>query len=300
MRVALLALLVASTAHADPYAKATLRERVTYLASKELDGRAPGTAGDVAARAWVVERFTASGLTPAFEGSFEQPFTAGTAATANVVGYLPGETDEIIFIGAHLDHMGKGYLGANDNASGVVALVAVAEALAARTTTPRRTIAFGVFGAEERGMVGSYFFAAKPATALPVGKIVQFINLDMVGTHAARGYVAALGTFKGLAATRTLAKLDDAFPKLTVAMGGRARGSDFEPFCKAGVPYVFFWTPDPRCYHETCDTARRLDYARMADIAKLAGALAQTMADTTDDLGALRASKGCGLPQRRR
>lgn len=286
----------------DPYAATTLRERVTFLASPALGGRAPGSDGDRAARDLVAERFRCLGLLPAgTDGTFTQPFTDDGDATANVIGYVKGADptvgDEIVYLGAHLDHLGDGHLGANDNASGVTALLAVAQAIVQRATPPRRTIAFGVFGAEERGMRGSYFHVAHPPDALPLAKIVQFINLDMVGTHASRGLVAAMGTFRGLAATPVVRRLARAFPRLHVALGGVSRGSDFEPFCKRGVPYVFFWTPDRRCYHRTCDTADRLDYPRMADITALAGALAAELADSDADLAGVRARRGCGLPR---
>ncbi len=282
-----------------PYDAARLRREVTYLASPALDGRRPGTDGDRAARAWVIERFSCLGLRPAFDDGYEQPVADGTASTANVIGFVEGErADEIVVVSAHLDHLGGGYLGANDNASGVAALLAVAETIASAPRRPNRTIAFAVFAAEEGGMKGSYHYARNPSARLPVTAMVQVINLDMVGSYRGRGFVAAMGTFRGLAATRHLAALDDAFPKLHVATGGRARGSDYEPFCEVGVPYVFFWTPDPRCYHKKCDTADRLDYREMADIAKLAGNLTASLASTDDDLMSLRTKRGCGLPRR--
>ena len=56
----------------------------------------------------------------------------------------------------------------------------------------------------------------------------------------------------------------------TPPIGPSQLASDYEPLCKLGVPYVFFWTPDARCYHQTCDTADRIDYRYMVDIAALA------------------------------
>ena len=104
-----------------------------------------------------------------------------------------------------------------------------------------------------------------------------------------------MGAFPKLASRKILERLDAKFPKISVSIGGRARGSDFEPLCKLGVPYVFFWTPDARCYHQTCDTADRIDYPHMLDIAGLAGALTTEMADTEQDLAGLRAKYGCGV-----
>lgn len=280
-----------------PYDVVALKERVTFLASKELDGRAPDTDGDRATRKLIADRFRCLGLTPA-GSDYELPFEADGKPTANVVGYIKGSDpdvgDEIIYVGAHHDHEGKGHLGANDNASGIAGLLAVAQAVR-QGEPPRRTIVFATFGGEELGMLGSYHLAAHPPEALPNTKVVQFINLDMIGTHSARGFVAAMGSLPKLASRPLLDKLARKFPKISVAAGGRARGSDYEPLCKQGVPYVFFWTPDPRCYHQTCDTADRLDYRAMADIAALAGALTIEMASTDRDLAAARAKYGCGV-----
>lgn len=302
MRLCVLALVLvaasprarAESCRSDPaFDRNTIEKRVAYLASKELDGRAPGSRGDAATRALIVERFTCMGLSPAFGTSFEQAFTADGATTANVVGYIPGETDEILLVSAHHDHLGEGHLGANDNASGLVALLAVAQSMVQDEATPKRTIVFAAFGAEETGMHGSYHYAAHAPDGLPAERIVQVVNLDMVGSHSSRGFVTAMGTFPNLAATPILKKLLPRYPKLSVLMGGKARGSDFEPFCKQGTPYVFFWTPDKRCYHATCDTADKLDYARMVDIAKLATDLVRQLAATEVDLAAAKAARGC-------
>lgn len=279
-----------------PYDPKTLRDRIALLASPKLDGRVPGTAGDLAARAFIAERFRCLGLQPALDAGFEQPFVDGTAKTANLVGLVRGSDpdlrDQIVLVAAHHDHLGHGHLGANDNASGVVALLAVAQALAQRDTAPKRTIVFATFGAEEDGMIGSYYFAKHAPIALD--QVVQVINLDMVGSHASRGLVAAMGAFPKHTSRKLLDKLDDKYPKLHVSAGGRARGSDFEPFCKLGIPYVFFWTPDARCYHEACDTVDKIDVARMVDIASLAGDLTAALGDSDVDLLAARKKLGCG------
>jgi Zn-dependent M28 family amino/carboxypeptidase len=279
-----------------PFDQATFEARVAFLASKELDGRAPGSTGDAAARKMIAERFECLGLAKAFGTSYEQSFVANKKTTANVVGYIAGADatvgSEIVLVAAHHDHLGKGYLGANDNASGIVAMLAVAQSIVQREDKPKRTIVFAAFGAEETGMHGSYFYEAHAPEALPADRIVQVINLDMVGSHKSRGYVAALGSFAKVAATPILKKLVASYPKLSVAMGGKARGSDFEPFCKKDTPYVFFWTPD-RCYHAKCDTADQLDYPRMIDIAKLATDLTTAIADTEVDLVDAKATRGC-------
>jgi hypothetical protein len=270
---------------AAPFDPEVLRARLAFLASPELDGRAPGTAGDDAARAHVVERFRCLGLETS-----EQPFDD----TANVIGIVRGG-DEIVVVGAHRDHLGtvdgKHFLGANDNASGTTALLAVAQAIQQRGTAPARTIVFVSFGAEERGELGSQYFAAHPP--IDLAAVVYMVNLDMVGSYRSSDIVAALGSFGKLPGRRILERLDDAYPKLHVGYGGRGVGSDHEPFCKLGIPYIFFWTPDASCYHKPCDTVDRIDLPHMAQIAALAGALVGELADTELDLAASRAKLGC-------
>ena len=286
-------------ADGKPYDLAVMRDRVAFLASPKLGGRVPGSAGDAATRAFLVERFACLGLAPAGDhGAYELPFTTGGVATANVVGFVQGADPDadIIYVTAHHDHLGEGHLGANDNASGIVGLLAIAQAVQQRSTPPRRTIVFAAFGAEEAGMIGSHAYAKQPPASLPNARAVQVINLDMVGSHASRGFVAAMGAFKHQPARKLLDGLVKKFPRISVASGGVARGSDYEPFCDLGIPYVFFWTPDKRCYHETCDTADALDYKHMVDIVALAGALTEAMADTSLDLAASRKLLGCGVP----
>jgi hypothetical protein len=281
----------------EAYDPGALREHAARLASAELDGRAAGSPGDLAGRSYLAERFRCLGLVPAgIDGSYAQPFDADGHPTANLVGYLPGDRDaagrDIIVVGAHHDHLGAGHLGANDNASGMAALLAIAQALHERGT-PRRTIAFVAFGGEELGLLGSQYFAAHPPAALPFDRIVYDVNLDMVGSYASAGAVYAMGTFRGLPATSIVKALAAERPRLHVGLGGRGVGSDHEAFCQAGVPYVFFWTPDRRCYHARCDTIERLDITHLGAIAAFATDLVQRLSDTPGDLAATRTRLGC-------
>jgi len=282
---------------ATPFAIETLREHVVALASPALDGRFPGTPGDAAARARIAQRFRCLGLAAAGDGDgYEQAFTDPAGhATANVIGYVRGATkpDEIIIVGAHHDHLGGGYLGANDNASGVATLLAIAQAVRQHDAAPARTIAFVTFGAEEQGLVGSSYFVAHPPAELPLAHVVQLVNLDMIGSYASKRAVYAFGAFARQPARTILARLDDAFPRLRVGIGGHSVRGDQLAFCQAGIPYVFFWTPDGPCYHERCDTAAQLDLPHMAQIAELAGGLVRELAATDVDLVASKAKIGC-------
>jgi Iap family predicted aminopeptidase len=262
---------------------------IDALAAKALDGRAPGTDGDRAARAIIVDQLTCRGLTPETQ-DFDH--------TANIVATIPGATDDIILLSAHHDHLGKGHLGANDNASGTAGVIELAGELAAGDK-PKRTIVVALFGDEEDGMIGSTHFAEHPTIALD--KVVEVINLDMIGSYKSEGLVAAMGTFAHLPSRALIDPLVKQARRagLVVVPGGKARGSDFAPFCDRGIPYVFFWTPDDRCYHETCDTPDRIDTAHMTAIIGFAKQLVDALAGTDTDLAAARTKLGCfGEPHR--
>ena len=115
----------------DPEA---MRADLTWLASPELDGRAPGTGGDVATRDFVADRFTCLGIPETV-----QAFTDSEGNdTANILGLVAGtdRAQEVVVITAHIDHFGDGLLGANDNASGVAALLSIAHALQEAAAPP--------------------------------------------------------------------------------------------------------------------------------------------------------------------
>lgn len=264
----------------DPFAVAELERGVSYLASDELGGRASNTAGDRATRAFIADAFRCAGLVPAGTDEYDQPFVApdGTHA-ANVVGYVPG-TDpglagEVIIMGAHHDHLGTQagqiYNGANDNASGTIALIAAARAIAAHPLA--RTVGFVAFGYEEHdgNCEGSEYFAAHAPAALAMNQVAYMVNYDMVGTYPRAGEVTVYGTLAGTRGRAIVDGLAGSYPDLDLAHSGNADtdDSDFQAFADRGVPYVYFETWDDACYHQPCDDADRIDYASMAEIAEL-------------------------------
>jgi Zn-dependent M28 family amino/carboxypeptidase len=104
----------------------------------------------------------------------------------NVLGYIEGSDpalkEEVVVIGAHLDHLGYNHEmmpGANDNASGVAVAMGVAEALSKMTVKPKRSILFAFFGAEEQGVRGSEYYLENPF--FPAEETFGLINLDGVG-----------------------------------------------------------------------------------------------------------------------
>lgn len=274
---------------------------LAYLASPELDGRAPGSQGDGAARAFVAERFACLGLEPLGDGGgYPQAFSDFDGyETANVLAMIGGQgtgvSEESIIVSAHLDHFGGGWLGANDNASGVTALLAIAAALARSGQAPDRTLVFAVFGAEESGFEGAEHFVRNPPRALDIDRVVYNLNMDMVGSYAESGALYALGTFGNTPGRRAVADRARAHPSIEVALGDGSDQSDNAVFCADGVPYIFLWTEDGECYHERCDTSSRIDYASLAEIAALAGEVTLDLANSGDDLagGVLPGTYNC-------
>lgn len=271
------------------YDEAAMKADVVYLASPELDGRVPGTEGDEAARTYIGERFACLGLTElsGLDG-YEQPFVDESgASTANVIGSIPGTdaevSSDIIVVSAHHDHLGDGLLGANDNASGVSGLLAIAQALMAGPA-PARTIVFAAFGAEESGFEGSDYFVTDPPDGLDPNDIVYNINMDMIGSYTESTVLYALGTLDGTVGRTVVENNASAAPSIDVNLGDSSDQSDNATFCERGIPYIFFWTEDEACYHSECDTADRIDYGPMAAIARLTGDVVLDLANSEEDL----------------
>ena len=289
-----------------------MQSSLGYLASEKLSGRKTGTPGGQLAREFIVEQFSCLGLEPGIDNSFEQLFTnrAGTE-TANIIGIIPGSdpsvASEIIVVSAHYDHLGKingeFYLGANDNASGVSGLLEVAKAIKQSATMPKRTIAFVAFGSEETltsapYVEGSDYYVKNAPTQLPIEQVVYNINLDMIGTHSLENAVWALGSFSGTPARLVLDQKIGNYPALNVELGDFAEtgDSDFYPFCLAGIPFVYFWTEDSACLHESCDTVDRIDFSSASQIAQLIFDLVVTLGNSSADLLGERTAIRCNDP----
>jgi hypothetical protein len=194
----------------------------------------------------------------------------GTAA--NVVGILPG-TDprlrqEAIVIGAHYDHLGRGgegslapdqigtvHPGADDNASGTAAVMALARAFAAAGGAPR-TLIFAAFAGEEMGLLGSSQYVRQPA--FPLERTVLMLNLDMIGRlREGKLYVHGVDSGAGLGAV-----VADAAHGLGLSL--QVRGDPFSPsdhtaFYTAGRPVLFLFTGAHSDYHRPTDTWDKLN-----------------------------------------
>ncbi|MGB3465419.1 MAG: M20/M25/M40 family metallo-hydrolase, partial [Cyclobacteriaceae bacterium] len=158
----------------------SLMQDVTTLASDEMEGRGTGTEGIRKAKKYIINRYKEIGIEP-LGNSYESAFTWGdNQAGVNIVGKITGRSENYIIVTAHYDHEGirkdQIYNGADDNASGVAGLLAIAEYYAEKK--PNNTILFVAFDAEERGLQGAKAFVKE----LPVPKenVKVNINMDMI------------------------------------------------------------------------------------------------------------------------
>ncbi|MFH1175925.1 MAG: M20/M25/M40 family metallo-hydrolase, partial [Acidobacteriota bacterium] len=212
---------------------------------------------------------------------------------ANVLALLAGadaaRRDEVVIIGAHYDHLGRGgegsgsldpehpaiHNGADDNASGVAALLEIARRLAGGP--PARSVLFAAFAGEEEGLLGS----AQLVQNLPVAKerVVAMLNLDMVG-RPKEGPMLTIGGYGTAAEWPALLDALNAnhHLKLTTNKGGFG-ASDHSSFYAADIPVLFFFTGAHEDYHRPSDDAGRLDYPRMEQVVSFATDVARRVAD---------------------
>jgi hypothetical protein len=254
---------------------AALKRTVEALCSDACAGRAPGTPGGLAARRIVLDGFREAGLAPV-----EQPIAVG----ANVLASLPGATDRWILVAAHYDHLGQDasgiYRGADDNAAAVSILIETARGLAKDTL--KRGVLFAAFDAEEpphflQDTMGSQEWVRHPT--VPLDRVDLMICMDLVG-HAlgppgtpedVRQTLFALGAERSRGTSAHVDALSRAVPGVVVR---RADAeiipplSDYEPFWRNEVPFLFLSCAHGRHYHTTEDTPAWLDWAKMEATAR--------------------------------
>ncbi|MET3666313.1 M20/M25/M40 family metallo-hydrolase [Caulobacter sp. 1776] len=261
---AVLSLAIVAPAFAGPGDKAI--DDVRILSADDMQGRAPGTPGSEKARAYILSRFAEIGLKPIGE-TFEQPFSyakrdGATVNGINLVARIKGsQGGKAMVVSAHYDHLGvRGgeiYNGADDNASGVAGLLAVAEAFKARP--PKHDVILAVVDAEEGGLRGARAFVAAPP--VPLASIALDINFDMLSKNPKNElFVSGTAPFPYL--KPILVKVATTAP-VTLKLGhdtdadGKENNwtsqSDHYAFAENGVPWVYFGVEDHPEYHKPTD-----------------------------------------------
>jgi hypothetical protein len=273
---------------------------VRYLSDDSLSGRLAGTRGERCAGDYIASRFAAMGLKPAgARGTYFQEFPLASAVNPhapsgtgrNVIAVLEGGDPllkaEFIIVGAHYDHLGMGafgststnqqpaiHNGADDNASGVAAMLDIAARLA-RGPRPARSVLFMAFSGEESGLLGSAYFAANPTIALSQTRAM--LNLDMVGRLGA-GPLIVNGTGT---ATEWQNVINDAAAaqnlQLTLNPDGYG-ASDHTSFYLRDIPVLHFFTNVHSEYHNPDDDWEKIDAAGIEKVAAVVTTIAQRVA----------------------
>jgi Peptidase family M28/PDZ domain len=214
------------------------------------------------------------------------------ATVHNVLGYLPGETDEYVIVGAHDDHLGYGdesslapsqigqvHPGADDNASGTAGVIELAKLFARRGGKLQRGILFMTFSGEEIGLLGSAHWVEHPTR--PLDKAVAMINMDMIGRiRDSKVYVGGVGTgstFKPLlerAEKQHGLKLD--YSKETHS------SSDHTSFASKQIPVLFFFSGLHSDYHKPSDTWDKINGESAVQLLAMVGDVATGLASAQD------------------
>ena len=279
---------------------------INFLASDELQGREAGFHGSRVTSEYIVSLLQWMGVSPLADSYF-QPFDAyrkerqkkgrlevhpdsiaklkqevhQKLSMRNVLGMIPGKnTKEYVIVGAHFDHLGidpaldgdQIYNGADDNASGVSAVLQIARAFLASGQQPERNVIFAFWDGEEKGLLGSKYFVQ---TCPFLSQIKGYLNFDMIGRNnkpqqpkqVVYFYTAAHPAFgdwlKGDIRKYSL-QLEPDYRAWENPIGGSDNGS----FAKVGIPIIWYHTDGHPDYHQPSDHADRLNWDKVVEITK--------------------------------
>jgi len=259
----------------------SLQNDVSFLASDQLEGRETGTAGAVKAAEFLAKRFKEIGLEPKGVDGYFQEFTFSPRknphaapsddsvkiTARNVIGYIDNKAPNTVIIGAHFDHLGYGdenslfkgdssiHNGADDNASGVAALLLVSEELIGRNIN--NNYLFIAFSGEEKGLFGSNYFSKNPT--IDLDKVNYMINMDMVGRLNEENALAINGTGTSPSWNEIVEDIDIDSLKLITSESGIGP-SDHTSFYLKDIPVLHFFTGQHEDYHKPSDDADKINY----------------------------------------
>lgn len=279
---------------------------INFLASDELQGREAGVHGSRVTSEYIVSLLQWMGVSPLADSYF-QPFDAyrkerqkkgrlevhpdsiaklkqevhQKLTMRNVLGMIPGKnTKEYVIVGAHFDHLGidpvldgdQIYNGADDNASGVSAVLQIARAFLASGQQPERNVIFAFWDGEEKGLLGSKYFVQ---TCPFLSQIKGYLNFDMIGRNnkpqqpkqVVYFYTAAhpgFGDWLKEDIRKYGLQLEPDYRAWENPIGGSDNGS----FAKVGIPIIWYHTDGHPDYHQPSDHADRLNWDKVVEITK--------------------------------
>lgn len=254
---------------------------IKILSDDKFEGRKTGTHGNQLAQAYIINRLKQIGISPSpytknFLQSFEISSKNGSTKTLgqNILGYIKGKSDNVMVISAHYDHIGiqngEIYNGADDNASGVAALLQFAQYF--KQKQPNYTLILAFFDGEEMGLQGAKHFVKHPT--IPFETIKLNINMDMIA-HNHKGELYVAGSYKYpnlkpyLVANNPNLKLllghDD--PKL--GHDDWTNQSDQGAFNEKNIPFLYFGVEDHKDYHKPTDEFKSINQQFFKDAANV-------------------------------
>ena len=274
-----------------------LRADISYLASDELEGRETGTAGEELAAAYISQRLTRLGISGLFEGTepyyqyFKKTIRSNPHALENnpddpvvrgknVVAFDDNGSEHTIIIGAHYDHLGYGkegslyqgppaiHNGADDNASGVAAMLALASYLKDKPMSSN--VLYIAFSGEEKGLWGSNFFVDN--SPLEMEDINYMINMDMVGRLNEDRQLAIYGSGTSPSWNDLIYGVKSPVFKFTITESGLGP-SDHSSFYLEDIPVLHFFTGQHEDYHRPSDDTHKSNFEGRQDIIRYIGGI---------------------------
>ena len=288
--------------------RATAEAHIGFLADDDLLGREAGTREGRIAGDYIVANLKSLGIAP-LDGSYYHPFEAyhlerqkrgarwqvepdsiakikltndnKKMSLNNILGVIEGKNpNEIVIVGAHYDHLGLDpflegdqiYNGADDNASGVSAVLQIARAFVATGERPERTVIFAFWDGEEKGLLGSRHFTRSYPE---IGKMKGYLNFDMIGRnndeskpkHVVYFYTESHPVFgewlKGDIKKYSLG-LEPDYRPWDKPVGGSDNGS----FARLEIPIIWYHTDAHPDYHQPSDHAERINWEKVVAITK--------------------------------
>lgn len=269
----------------------TLKQHVDYLADDALEGREAGARGGRTAGDYILARFQQYRLSAAgADGDYFQPFAPNFR---NVLGLLRGSDprlrDQVIVVGAHYDHIGYGtrrnsrgpigyiHNGADDNASGTSGLLELAEAFSMLPEPPKRSILFAAWDAEEKGLLGTRHWLARPT--VPREHVVFALNMDMIG-RLRNDELVVLGSRTGYGLRRLICRHN---PDLKLRFSWSLRpNADHWSFFEQDIPVLMLHTGLHDQYHRPGDDAELINNAGIRRVARLAFEMVHDLANRAE------------------
>lgn len=281
-----------------PIAAGSIDETIHKLAGEEFLGREAGSEGGKKAGQWIADQCRLLGLEPAGDdGTYFQNFKNAGRQMRNVVATLPARegsdtADEVVVIGSHYDHLGKGgfgaldflsgsgkvHYGADDNASGSTGNLTLARAFAAMGPAKRR-IVFVWFDGEELGLFGSKRYVKKPS--YPLEKTVAMLNMDMIG-RLRKDKLTVYGVNTGSTFAAIEKRAEEGSDLKIDLKDTMPPNSDHFSFYEQKVPVVALFTGLHKDYHRATDTVDKIEVDGMVRILRYAYRLLRGIADADE------------------